>query len=92
MEFVALEQGLRILGRLKIGATLVEGDSQFAITAEKRLHSVLKLSKVTKHWRLPKVTELIAEYLSCLDGIILQEVRRKENIVTNHLANCGKGM
>jgi len=46
-----------------------------------------KPSKVKKHWRLAKVTELISKHLSRLDGIILQALRRKENAVANHLAN-----
>jgi len=37
MEFIALEQGLRILKRLKAKATVVEGDSQLVITAARRM-------------------------------------------------------
>jgi len=49
MEFAALEQGLRILRRLKAGATVVEGDSQLAITVARKLYTRTKPRKVTKH-------------------------------------------
>lgn len=46
-----------------------------------------KMGKVMKHWRLAKVTELIVEHLSSLDGIICEAVRRTENAVADCLAN-----
>lgn len=49
MEFAAFEQGLRILKRLKYGETVVEGDSQLAVTAARRLYIGAKTSKVTRH-------------------------------------------
>lgn len=70
MEFAALEQGLRILEKLKAGAAVVEGNSQLAITVVRKLYSGAKTIKVTRHWRLAKVTESIAEHLSWLNGLI----------------------
>lgn len=89
MEFVALEQGLRILIRLGTGAIVVEGDSLLDINAARKLQKGSKLGKVTKHWRMAKVTELIVEHLSSLDRIILQVVRRMENTMADCLANYG---
>ena len=68
---------------------MVEGDSLLAINVTRKLQMGSKPGKVTKHWRLAKVTELIAEHLSCLDKIILHVVRRKANAVADHLANYG---
>jgi len=42
---------------------VVEGDSQLAIIAARKLYAGAKASKVTKHWRLAKVTKNIAEHL-----------------------------
>lgn len=89
MEFAALEQGLRILRILKSGATVVEGDSQLVVTVARRMYTGAKPSKVTQHWRIAKVTEIIAEHLSCLDNLIFHAVRCKSNIVVDHLANYG---
>ena len=44
-------------------------------------------SKVIKHWRLVAVTELIAQHLASLKGIVLQAMRRKANSLADHLAN-----
>jgi len=67
----------------------VEGDSLLAINVARKMQMGLKLGKVMKHWRLAKVTELILEHLSSLDGIILQVVRRMTNAVADCLANYG---
>jgi len=87
MEFTAMEQGLRILRSLQAGAAVIEGDSQLAITAAKRMYAGAKASKVTQHWRLAKVTESIADYLGWLKGLVFQAVRRKANTIADHLAN-----
>lgn len=63
--------------------------SQLNSQPEKMTATVGPSAPSKKNCRLDKVTELIAEHLSCLDGIILQEVRRKANIVADHLANYG---
>lgn len=75
MEFAVLEQGLRILRRIKARATMIEGDSQLAIMEARRMYTGAKPSKVTRHWRLAQVKKLIEEHLSCLDGLILHVVR-----------------
>lgn len=89
MEFAALEQGLRILQKLQAGAAVVEGDSQLAITAMRRIYAGAKASKVTQHWRLAKVTKCIVEHLVHLNGLIFQDVCHKANTVADHLENYG---
>jgi len=89
MEFTAMEQGLRILGKLQASAAVVEGDSQLIITVARRMYAGAKASKVTQHWRLAKVTETIVEHLGHLKGLIFQAVRRKANMVAGHLENYG---
>eukprot|EP00253_Pinus_taeda_P021341 PITA_21341 len=88
-EFAALEQGLKILRSIRQGNVIVEGDSSLAISAAKRLQAGTHTSKVTKHWRLAKATESIAELLVELRGIVFQSVRRKENGLADFLANHG---
>lgn len=89
MEFSAMEQGLKILRDAQVGTTVVEGDSNLEITAGRKLYGGAKASKVTKHWRLSKVTENIAGMLGEMKGLIFQVVRRKANMVADHLVNYG---
>lgn len=49
MEFAAMEHGLIILRNLQAGATVVEGDSQLAITTARKMYAGAKASKVTQH-------------------------------------------
>jgi len=60
---------------LGIRDTVVEGDSLLVINAAMKLQKGSRPRKITKHWRLAKVTELIAEHLSILDNVIVQTVR-----------------
>lgn len=89
MEFAAMEQGLIILRDAQVGAAVVEGDSELAITVERKLYGGAKASKVTKHWRLAKVTDNITGMLGEMKGLIFQAVRQKANMVADHLANYG---
>lgn len=89
MEFVAMEQGLGILRDTQGGTAVVEGDSEFAITMTRKLYGRVKASKVTKNWRLSKVTDNIAGMLGEMKGLIFQVVRWKSNMVVDHLANYG---
>eukprot|EP00253_Pinus_taeda_P019464 PITA_19464 len=86
-EFVALEKGLKILRTIRRGNVIVEGDSSLAISAAKRLQAGTKASKATKHWRLAKATESIAEMIVEMRGIVFQSVRRKANGLGDFLAN-----
>lgn len=89
MEFAALEQGLRILRDMQNYTAVVEGDSALVISVAKRIYGGTKASKATKHWRLAKVTENIAELISGLRGLVFQAVRHKANVIADHLANHG---
>eukprot|EP00253_Pinus_taeda_P017898 PITA_17898 len=88
-EFTAMEQGLKILRSFRQGNFIVEGDSSLAISAAKRLQAGTQTSKVTKHWRLAKATENIAELIADLRGIVFQSIRRKANGLADFLANHG---
>eukprot|EP00253_Pinus_taeda_P012787 PITA_12787 len=88
-EFAAMEQGLKILRSFRQGNFIVEGDSSLAISAAKRLQAGTRASKVTKHWRLAKATESIAELIANLRGIVFQSIRRKANGLADFLANHG---
>eukprot|EP00253_Pinus_taeda_P028466 PITA_28466 len=88
-EFAAMEQGLRILRSRRQGNFIVEGDSSLAISAAKRIQAGTQTSKVTKHWRLAKATESIAELIGDLKGTVFQSIRRKANGITDFLANHG---
>eukprot|EP00253_Pinus_taeda_P035656 PITA_35656 len=88
-EFVALEQGLRVLRSYRQGNFIVEGDSSLAISVAKRIQAGTPTSKVTKHWRLAKATESIADLLGGLKGIVFQSIRRKANGLADFLANHG---
>lgn len=88
-EFAALEQGLKTLRKLRQGNVIVEGDSLLAIMAAKRLQAGTSISKATRHWRLPKATESIAELIKEMGGLVFQVVRRKANGLADFLANHG---
>eukprot|EP00253_Pinus_taeda_P007070 PITA_07070 len=88
-EFAAMEQGLKILRSFRQGNFIVEGDSSLAISAAKCLQAGTHTSKVTKHWRLAKATESIAELIADLRGIVFQSIRRKANGLADFLANHG---
>jgi len=60
VEFVALEQGLRILKNVQSSKAIVEGDLSLVISVAKKISGGTKASRATKHWRLAKVTENIA--------------------------------
>lgn len=57
--------------------------------AAKRLQAGTSISKATRHWRLAKATESIAELIMELRGLTFQTVRRKANGLADHLANIG---
>eukprot|EP00253_Pinus_taeda_P029955 PITA_29955 len=89
MEFAAMEKGLRILRLNQTGNAVIEGDSEVAITVARKIYSGMPASKVTRHWRLAKVTENIAKLLGEMKGLTFQAVCQKANTVTDHLANYG---
>lgn len=60
-----------------------------AITAAKRIQAGTRASKATKHWRLAKATENIAELIVEMRGLVFQTVRRKANGLADYLANHG---
>eukprot|EP00253_Pinus_taeda_P023451 PITA_23451 len=88
-EFAAMEQGLRVLKSSTQGNFIVEGDSSLAISVAKRIQAGTPTSKVTKHWRLAKATESIADLLGGLKGTVFQSIRRKANGLADFLANHG---
>lgn len=57
--------------------------------AAKRLQTGTNINKATKHWKLAKATENIAELVTGMKGLIFQTIRRKANGIADHLANCG---
>jgi len=89
MEFAAMEKGLHILRLNQTGNAVIEGDSEVAITAARKIYRGTLASKVTRHWRLDKVTDNIAKLLGEMKGLTFQAVRRKANTVADHLANYG---
>lgn len=68
MEFAVLEHGLRILKTIQKCNVIVEGDSALVISTAKKIHGGTKANKATKHWRLAKVTENIAELIDGMKG------------------------
>eukprot|EP00253_Pinus_taeda_P025596 PITA_25596 len=89
MEFAALEHGLRILKNLQYSKVIVEGDSSLVISVAKKIYAGTKVSRVTKHWILTKVTENIVELMVGMNGLVFQAVRRKANGLADYLANYG---
>jgi len=70
MEYVAMEKGLRILQMNQTSNAVIEGDSEIAITVARKIYGGTPTSKVTKHWRLSKVTNNIAKLLREMKGLI----------------------
>eukprot|EP00253_Pinus_taeda_P007373 PITA_07373 len=87
MEFAALEQGLRILKSLQNSNAVVEGDSSLVISVAKKIQGGTQACKATRHWRLAKVTENIAQLIGEMKGLVFQTVRRKANGLADYLAN-----
>ena len=83
MEFATMERGLRILRLNQIGNAVIEGDSEVAITAARKIYRGTPASKVTRHWRLAKVIDNIAKLLGEMKGLTFQSVRRKANTVAD---------
>ena len=55
----------------------------------RKIHGGTPASRVTKHWRLSKVTDNIAKLIGAMKGLIFQAVRRNVNVVVDHLENHG---
>eukprot|EP00253_Pinus_taeda_P012272 PITA_12272 len=89
MEFAALEHGLRIAKSRCLCNIILEGDSSLVISTAQKLQRGTKANKATKHWRLAKVTESIAELMEGMQGLVFQAVRRRANGLVDYLANCG---
>eukprot|EP00253_Pinus_taeda_P010390 PITA_10390 len=87
MEFAELEQGLRILKSLQNSNVVVEGDSALVISVAKKIQGGTQACKATRHWRLAKVTENIAQLIGEMKGLVFQTVRRKENGLDHYLEN-----
>eukprot|EP00253_Pinus_taeda_P026308 PITA_26308 len=89
MEFAAMEKGLRILHANQMANVVIEGDSELAITAARRIYHGTPVGRVMKHWRLAQTIENIAILLRKMKGLTFQAIRRKGNAVADHLANVG---
>lgn len=89
MEFAALEHGLRILKNMQNCNAVVEDDSTLVISVAKKIDGGTKASKASKHWRLAKVMENIAQLISGMKGLVFRAVRRKANSLADHLENYG---
>jgi len=89
MEFAALEHGLRIVKSLRLCNIILEGDSSLVISTAQKMQRGTKANKATKHWRLAKVTENIAELMAGMKGLVFHAVRRQANGLADYLENCG---
>eukprot|EP00253_Pinus_taeda_P009771 PITA_09771 len=89
MEFAALEHGLRIAKSRRLCNIILEGDSSLVISTAQKLQRGTKANKATKHWRLAKVTESIAELMDGMQGLVFHAIRRRANGLADYLANCG---
>eukprot|EP00253_Pinus_taeda_P002977 PITA_02977 len=68
---------------------VIEGDSEVAITAARKIYRGTPASRVTKHWRLAQETNNIAKMLEEMKGLTFQAIRCKGNTVADHLTNFG---
>lgn len=67
----------------------MEGYSSLVISVVKKIQGGTKSSHATKHWRLAKVTENIADLVIGMNRIVLQAIKRKANRLADYLVNCG---
>jgi len=68
---------------------IIEADSELVIDAAKKMCNGMAPRKVSKHWRLSQVFQCIHSHLRTLRTVSFVHVRRKANMLANHLVNEG---
>jgi len=86
-ELMAMELCLEILLKYNIQNVNIEVDSELVINSVKRINVGVALEKISKHWRLLQVYQIIQTHLRMLRTLRLVHVRREANKVANWLAN-----
>lgn len=88
-KLMALDQFLEILVDLNSHNVIIEADSELIIKATKKMCNGTTLENVSKHWRLSQVFHRIHTHLHTLRTVNFFHVKRKANMLADHLANEG---
>eukprot|EP00253_Pinus_taeda_P003909 PITA_03909 len=88
-NLMALEQCLEILRDSNLHNTIIEADSELIINLIKKICNGLTSDKVSKHWRLLQVYQLIQSHLHTMRTLSFINVRRTTNKLADILANEG---
>lgn len=86
---MALERGIEILMEGNLHNAIIEANSKLVINVAKKMCNRKAHGKVSKHWRLSQVFQHILSQLQTLRTVSFIHVRRKCNMLANHLANEG---
>lgn len=84
---MALEKCLEILMESNVHNAIIEADSELVINAAKKMCNGMEPRKVSKQWRLLQVFQRIHSHLKTLRTVSFVHVRRKTNMLVDHLAN-----
>lgn len=88
-ELMALEQCQEILRDSNLHNTIIEADSKLIINSVKKLCNGSVPDKVSKHWRLLQVYQLIQSHLRTMRTLSFIHVQRTTNRLADIMANEG---
>jgi len=89
VELMALEQSLEILIELNLHNAIIEADLELVIIAAKKMCNGTTPGNMSKHWRLSQVFQHIHSHFQTLRTVNFVHVRRKVNMLVDHLVNEG---
>jgi len=88
-ELLALDECLEIPVEANLQNVIIEANSDLIIRVAKKIQNGTSPDKVSKHWKLLHIFHRIHSHLQTLKTIRFVHVRRKENMLSDRLANEG---
>jgi len=89
VELMDLEQCLEILMDSNSQNFIIEANLELITRATKKICNGSSLDKVSKQWRLSQVFHRIYTHLQAQRNVSFIHVKRKANMLADHLANEG---
>jgi ribonuclease HI len=89
VELAGLPRGITLAKDHGFSALSVEGDSQLIIRGLQKILNGVKDDKVSHNWRLSHGLSELGGMVTSLAAIIPEQIRRKENLVADCMANLG---
>lgn len=88
-ELMVMGLCLEILLKYNIHNVIIEADSELVINSVKRINDGATAEKISGHWRLQQVYQIIQACLRMLRTLRLVHVHREANKVVDWFANEG---